>query len=140
MVFVALTLFFGCSKPTIDEKEAKEILHDFYTNKEPELNIDYDLLRAGKPIVPYLIVEIQKKNMPRRRYAIGALGKIGDRRAVPALIKILEDRSELDYFRGDALEAIWHIEKNVGEEFAEKHSGESVYIDRVIQLLRENKI
>lgn len=130
----------GCSKTEIDEKEAQEVLHEFYTNKEPEPIVDQPLLSAGKAIVPYLMIEIQKKDMTMRGYAILALGKIGDRRALPVLMKILEDRSELVYFRSDALRAIWHIDRKLGEEYANKYTGESREIDRTIELLRAGKI
>jgi len=124
----------------MDKKEAQKVLNSFYTDKVPESINDRHLLRAGKAIVPYLVEEIQKKDMPKRRYAIGALGKIGDRRALPVLVKILGDRSELEYFRSDALRAIWHIDKKQGEELAKKYAGESIDIDTASQLLREGKI
>ena len=140
LISMSLTPMYGCSKSTMSEKEAQKVLNSFYTDKVPESINDRHLLRAGKGIVPYLVEEIQKRDMPKRRYAIGALGKIADRRALPVLVKILEDRSELEYFRGDTLEAIWRIDKKMGGELAKKYSGESIYIDTVIQLLREGKI
>ena len=140
LIPLILTIVLGCLESTMDEKEARKVLHDFYNNKEPEAISDYDLVKAGKPIVPYLIVEIQKKDMPRRRYAIGALGKIGDKRALPLLIKILEDRSELIHFRADALESIWHIDRQLGEEYARRYQGESKEIKRTIELLQKGII
>jgi hypothetical protein len=130
----------GCLQTTMDEEEARKVLNEFYMLNEPEPLNDLPLLKAGKAIVPYLSLEIQKKDIPKRRYAIGALGKIGDKRALPSLLKIFEDRTEIWYFRSDAIEAIWHIDKNVGEEYASKHTGESKEIDRTIQLLRQGKI
>jgi hypothetical protein len=132
--------YIGCSKPQMEEKEAQVVLNEFYTNKEPEPIVDQPLLSAGEAIVPYLMVEIQKKDMPRRGYAILALGKIGDRRALPILRKLFEDRSELVYFRDDALRAIWHIDRKLGEEYATKYVGESKEIDRTIELLRKGII
>ena len=140
LVSLLLLIVAGCFKSNINEKEAQKILHDFYNDNVPEPINDRHLLSAGKPIVPYLIVEIQRKDMPKRRYAIGALGKIGDKQALPVLIKILEDNTELYYFRSDAIEAIWHIDKKLGEKYAAKYVGESKEFERTIQLLREGKI
>lgn len=122
------------------EKEAQLILNNFYTDNVPESIADRYLMGAGKQIVPFVLIEIQKKEMPKRRYAIGALGKIGDRSALPVLIKILEDSSEVIYFRDDALRAIWHIDRKLGEKYAAKYLAENKEFERTIQLLREGKI
>lgn len=141
LLFATLLLLqFGCGEAVMDEKQALRVLSEFYEDNVPEPVMDRRLLSAGKGIVPYVIKEIQRKDMPKRRYAISALGKIGDRLALPALVKILEDKSEADLFRGDALTAIWRLDRNLGEQLAKKYSGESPYIDRVIQLLAEGKI
>ncbi len=139
-ISLLLVIVTGCFKSKIDDKEAQKILNDFYTDNVPEPILDRHLVNAGKAIVPYLLVEIQKKDMPKRGYAILALGKIGDKQALPVLLRILEDSSELIYFRDDALRAIWHIDKKLGEEYARKYQGESKEIDRTIELLREGKI
>jgi hypothetical protein len=139
----ALLLFFSafaCSRETMDPAEARRVLNDFYTDRVPEPINDRHLVNAGKPIVPYLLVEIENRDMPKRRYAIGALEKIKDRRALPLLIQILEDRTELSYFREDAFRAIWHIDRKLGEEYAQKSSAESQDMDRIIELLKEGKI
>jgi HEAT repeat protein len=142
--FLLISLFpvviAGCFNSEINDKEAQYILNNFYADNVPEPISDRHLLSAGKAIIPYLIVEIQKKDMQKRRYAIGALEKFGDRRALPVLTKILEDRSEVIYFRDDALRAIWHIDRKLGEEYARKYHGEYREIDRTIELLREGKI
>jgi HEAT repeat protein len=140
IAFVLTLLLLGCFKSKIGEKEAKVIIQEFYADNVPEPIIDRHLLTAGKAIVPYLIVEIQNKDMPKRGYGILALGKIGDRKAVPVLIKIIEDHSELVYFRIDALRAIWHIDRKLGETYAAKFEGENREFDRTIQLLKEEKI
>lgn len=138
---MGLSIFnISCSKAVMDEKEAQTVLNDFYNDNVPESIIDRQLLNAGRAIVPYVITEIQQKDIPRRRYAIGALGKIGDRRALPVLEKLLDDDSEMFYFRHDALIAIWHIDRNLGDELAKKYSGKIDGIDRIIQLLKENKL
>jgi hypothetical protein len=140
MVIMIIVFVFSCSKSRINEKEAQQILHDFYTDRVPEPINDRHLLNAGKGIVPYLIIEIQKKDMPKRGYAILALGKIGDRRALPELTNILKDRSDEIHARSDAIRAIWHIDKKYGEEFARKFYGENHEIDRTIELLRGSNL
>jgi HEAT repeat protein len=141
-VLISFPLIFiiGCAKSKIGDKEAKTILNDFYFDNVPESINDRHLLNAGKAIVPHLIIEIQNKNMPKRGYAILALGKIGDKEAIPILAKILEDRSELIYFRTDSLRAIWHIDQKLGEEYARTYQTENNEINRTIELLREGKI
>jgi HEAT repeat protein len=130
----------GCEKSTMTEIEAQKVLHDFYTFGEPEPYAATPLVKAGRAIVPYLVVEIQNKKMPKRRYAISALEKLGDRRALPVLTEILEDENEEFYVRGDALRAIWHIDKKIAEELSIKYAGKVKDLDRTIQLLRAGKI
>jgi HEAT repeat protein len=139
-VLLFLLLVSGCFRAEIDQKEAQKILNDFYDDNVPEPILDRHLLSAGKAIVPYLLIEIQKRDMPKRGYAILALGKIGDRRALPVLIRILEDRSEIVYFRDDALRAIWHIDRKLGWEYAKKYAGENKEFDRTLELLKEGNM
>jgi len=136
---VLLASILGCSKAPLNGDEARAVLQTFYDDNVPESITDRHLVRAGKPIVPFLIHEIQRKDMPKRRYAIAAIGKIGDQRALPVLIKIFEDRSEQEYFRGDALEAIWRLERNRAEDLANKHRGESVYVDEISDALKKGR-
>jgi hypothetical protein len=141
MIFLlTLLVLTSCYRKPMDQREAQQVLNEFYTNREPESEMDYPLLRAGKAIVPYLTLEVSKRDMPRREYAILALGKIGDRRALTTLINILEDRLESLGARDAALRAIWHIDRGVGEKYAMKHTGEHKEIDRTIQLLREGRM
>lgn len=71
------------------------------------------LILAGPDVIPLVQRELSNPNMPRRRYAIGALGNIGDKSALATLRKIFEDRSEVDYIRCDALEAIAMIDRDM---------------------------
>ena len=122
------------------EEKAQKILHEFYTEIVPEVVIGHQLREVGRPIVPYVLREVQKKDMPRREHAILSLGIINDRRALPILEQILQDKSESDYIRGDALRAIWHMDKELGRTLARDYKGESVYIDKIIGLLSEGKM
>jgi HEAT repeat protein len=130
----------SCEAVVMDQKEAQEVLREFYVDTVPEPFIDRHLLAAGKAIVPQLLIEIQKRDMPRRGYAILALGKIGDTVALPTLVGILQNASESDTIRSDALRAIWRLDQKLGSTLAKKHLGESAHIDRVIRLLEERKL
>lgn len=139
-VLVALAGMLGCSPPTMDEKEAQKVLRDFFNDNVPESIADRHLLKAGKAIVPYLIKEIQKEDMPKRGYALLALGKIGDRRALPVLVYMFEHPVETKVHPGESLRAIWHIDEKLGEELAARYTGSDEYMIRTIQLLREGVI
>lgn len=130
----------GCSPLTMDEKEARKVLNDFYTDNVPESINDRHLLNAGKAIVPYLITEIQKEDMPKRGYAALALGKIGDRRALPVLIRMYENPTLMGIPPGVLLTAIWHIDPKLGEELASKYRGSDKFMNRTIELLRKGII
>ena len=139
ILFLLLVVFTlaGCGKPRLNENDAQKFLNYFYNDKVPEEITDRYLLTAGRGIVPYLIDEVQKRDMPKRGYAIGALGKLGDRRALLVLIKILGDNSEIHYFREDALVSICYLDKSLGEEMIEKYAGQSESFDRQIELLKK---
>ena len=78
------------------------------------------LIRADPGIWPSIIEAIKQKKMYSRRYAIGALGYIGDRGAIKTLQEILNDQSELDYYRGDALLSLFQIDEMLGREEADR--------------------
>ncbi|OPY91536.1 MAG: hypothetical protein A4E72_00096 [Syntrophus sp. PtaU1.Bin208] len=142
---VAMMIFFVfptymCSTRSMTPEEANRILNLFYLDNVPEPINDRHIVDAGRAIVPYLTKEVQRRDMPKRGYAILALGKIGDRRALPVLIQILEDRTELIYFREDALRAIWHIDRQLGEKFAEMLGEENPDSIDIIKLLRNGQI
>lgn len=139
-LLIALLGLIGCSEETMGEKKAQKILNDFYTDNVPESITDRHLLNAGKAIVPYLIVEIQKEDMPKRGYAVLALGKIGDRRALPILIKMYENPTKKGVPPSEILRAIWHIDRKLGEELASKYTGDDEFMNRTIELLRKGLI
>ena len=72
--------------------------------------------------------------MPKRDYAILALGKIKDRRALPVLIQMIEKDTTVN--KGAVLVAIWHIDKKKGEEISSNLRGKDAYLDRTIELLK----
>lgn len=92
----------------------------FYVEADHEPEIDDSLIAEGKRMVPAICEAIHHKDMKHRRYAIGALGYIGDRTALPNLETILNDETEIDYFRGDALRSIYQIDRKLGQRYAAK--------------------
>ena len=89
----------------------------FYAS-DHESELDDPLIEAGKEMTLVICEAIKNKDMKYRRYAIGALGYIGDKRALPTLENILKSKEEIYYFRGDALHAIYQIDKSLGKKYA----------------------
>lgn len=54
------------------------------------------LVRFGRPALDLLIEQLAADDLEARRAAVVALGRIGDTRATPALIKVLEKADERD--------------------------------------------
>lgn len=75
-------------------------------------------------MVPAIIEAIAHKDMKYRRYAIGALGLLKDPRAIEPLTVILKDETEEDYFRGDAVVAIYQIDQEKGTQLAKEYAGQ----------------
>jgi hypothetical protein len=67
------------------------------------------LILAGRGVAPLVLDAISDRNFLRRRYGIAFLGCMGYRPAEGALFVILEDEAEEDYFRADALQALWRL-------------------------------
>lgn len=76
------------------------------------------LIVAGPAVYPLVIDAIQDSEMPKRRYAISFLGNEEVSEALPTLLTILNDESELPYFRGDALVAIYKIDSEQAKMLA----------------------
>lgn len=71
-------------------------------------------------MVPAICKAVTDRKMRMRRYAIGALGHLGDRRAILTLESIYADSTEDALFRGDALEAIFCIDQELGRRYAKQ--------------------
>lgn len=95
----------------------------FYNNEGSESELMDPLIAAGPTMAPSVAEAITHKDMKLRRYAIGALGHLKDPAAIAPLTVILEDKSEADWFRGDAIIAIYQIDSKRGEELAKKFNG-----------------
>jgi len=105
----------------------------FYVgDHEPEL--DDPLIAAGKAMTLTICEAVKNKDMQLRRYAISALGFIGDIRALPTLEHILRSSEEIYYFRGDALHAIYRIDRSLGK----KHASEFGKDHQYLRMLQEN--
>jgi len=88
---------------------------------EPEL--PDPLVKAGPSMVPWILEAIRHRDMKMRRYAISALGLLKDESSIAALRAIVEDESEKDWFRGDALVAIYQLNQDQGTKLAETYKG-----------------
>jgi len=64
-----------------------------------------ELVGIGRPAVQSLITALEDENLGVRLSSVRALGRIGDRQAVPALIKALE----VGYVRESAIDALGEI-------------------------------
>ena len=115
----------------IGGKHFAKAWHTFYDLSDHEPEIDDPLIKRGRPMVPSICNAITHKDMKYRRYAIGALGYIGDERALSALEAILKDGSEIDYFRGDALHSIFLIDRKLGARYARQYQAENEYLTRL---------
>jgi hypothetical protein len=100
-------------------------LEIFYSYNGAEDELMDPLLLAGRKVIPLLIEQIKHQNMPKRRYAILAVGHLGDSSSLPILEKILTDSSENNYFRCDALLAIAMINSKRGYSLAKRYSKET---------------
>jgi|GEM_PF-1026026 len=133
----ALLATFGAHADDIDYrtggKRFAETWHAFYDLSDHVPEIDDPLIAAGRPMVPAICEAIAHQDMKYRRYAIGALGYIGDRKAVPTLVGLLENASEKAYFRSDALLAIYQIDQPLGTRYARQYR----YADKPIAMIAE---
>ncbi len=126
----------ACSTPSGTPAQALEA---FYMNKGPEETLMDPLILAGEPVVPLVIERIKDRQMPRRRYAIGFLGNGSYKQALPVLQTILQDGSELDYIRADALHSIYQIDSALALKYAAAYKTESNDLGQVSQDLILNR-
>jgi len=111
----------------------------FYAEGDHEPDLDDPLIEAGPLMVPAICEAIVHPDMKRRRYAIGALGFIGDRAALPTLEAILKKKSELEYFRGDALQSIYQIDQELGTKYAMEFESENQYLTMIATAIRKKE-
>ena len=126
---LAALLFAAASARADDEgvdyrtggKRFAKVWHAFYDESFHEPEIDDPLIAAGRPMVPAICEAVAHPDMKYRRYAIGALGDIGDRKALPTLVALIENAGEAVYMRNDALLAIYRIDRALGTRYARQY-------------------
>lgn len=115
-------------------------LEKFYSYDGAEDQLMDPLILAGDKVVPLVIEKVKDRNMPKRRYAIAFLGNGSYRQALPILQEILEDKTEKDYFRGDALQSIYRIDEGLGLDLAQQYKSEGGFVGNIANdLLGEKK-
>ncbi len=115
IVFMKYLLF---SKPT-----AEQVMADFFASEWRAEEMNMDPLILNSDIVAPLVIEyVKNKEMELRRYAIGFLGNEKIMDSLPVLRAILADETEKEYFRADALEAIFKIGRQEGLTLAQLHN------------------
>ena len=136
MVMILLVLALACAAPPPAPEPGEywtggarltEVWRQFYRPEVPyEPELDDPLIAAGPKAVSAICEAVQHKDMKYRRYAIGALGHLADKGAISTLVTILEDQTEEEYFRADALQSIYQIDAARGKELAARYgqSGE----------------
>src|SRR5438552_648446 len=110
-------------------RDPRAALDDFYSDAgRAEDQLIDPLVLNGRRVVPLVIEAVKDRCMPRRRYAISFLGSGRYREAVPVLEGILGDSSEIDYFRADALEALFQIDTSRAKAIALGHQSRTDYL------------
>lgn len=116
------------------------VMDDFmYSKERMESQLTVPLKRAGSSILPTVLEAIKKREMPRRRYAIGFIGTERYEPALPVLEDILQDESEIWYFRADALEAIYRIDQGRAIELSQAYVGEQEWLGRFARNIQDGK-
>lgn len=123
-------------------RDPHEALNDFYDAEfVAEGQVADPLIRTQCNAAPLVTQEIRDRNMKLRRYAIGYLGNRRCAVALPALRAIVQASDERSYFRGDALEAIWQIDRTAGMSLAQSHRTRSDYLgQRARVIVSGNKV
>lgn len=111
-----------------------------YGGNRMESQLTIPLKRAGPKILPSVLEAIQDREMPRRRYAISFIGSETYEPALPILQRILEDESEIWYFRADALEAIYLIDQERAFELGPSYIDEPEWLGRFARNIRDRKL
>ncbi len=122
IVTTCLAVFAACSadEPHIGVDPAMA-LDEFYAYDGAEDTLMDPLIVAGTDVVPVILEQIVKTDMVKRRYAIQALGNIGDPSAIPTLEILAESTSEPGYIRCVSTQAVAQIDWDAGRELAQQY-------------------
>ena len=127
LVFVSGYVVYRWLHPT-----PEDVLADFYAGAGRAENMLMDpLILHADRVASLLIREVERPDMPHRRYAIGFLGQAGVREALPLLHRILTNSQEQDYFRADALEAIYSMDRCEGRRLASDYTAATNFLGYV---------
>lgn len=129
LVILLFVLYLSLGCPSIFDAiklrlfaDPEHIINRFYTERDlAEDQLIDSLILAGPKVVPLLECEILNKEIPRRLYAISALGHLGNNNSIPILEHILQDKSEKEAFRASALEAIASIDLRYAQKIASEY-------------------
>ena len=101
---------------------AESVMREFYEGQRGEVWIA-DPLKNHTNLVKWHVIEhVAYKNMRYRIYAMGFLGECNVTEALPVLLTILEDQTEEDAFRGQALESISLLDLTLATALAERYT------------------
>ena len=109
----------------------EEAFREFLQAEAAEDQLTDPLVLAGPRVQPLVSAAIVDPALPRRRYAIGYLGCAGYKPAAPALRAIVLGESEHDYFRADALQALWQLDRAEGRKLASRYVGRPDHLGAV---------
>ena len=131
LVLVSFTSLAGETEYRPGGRKFDRVWQAFYVDADHEPEIAVPLVKAGRPMTLSICEAVAHPDMKRRRYAIDALGRIGDKRALPVLEAILNNRDEIDYFRGDALEAIYRLNPKLAVQYARQYRHDNDYLKMI---------
>jgi hypothetical protein len=135
LVGVGLLLGYWLYPKTTEEKA----FNDFLTTSHKESYIVLPLCSAGEKVVPLVIEKIKNKDLERRRYALTFLGTSDYYQALPVLEKTVEDESEVEIFRGDALESIYLIDESKGLRLAKNYKQTNDFLGTISKEILKKK-
>lgn len=119
-LFAVALIVLGLLVYRVVSLEGKQAIAKFFDSNAAEDQLMDPLILAGREVVEPLLKEVMKKDMPRRRYAILALGNIGDPSVIEPLQKIALDPAEVEHVRCDALAAIALLDESRAQSLAER--------------------
>ncbi len=117
-------------------RTAEDAITRFETGHRPEEALMDPLLLLGPEVIPALGARLQSSyQTPRRRYAVAALGHLGDQAGVPLLMRIAGDDKEDANVRCDAVRALSMLDENQGKAQARQLPQEPACSSRVLREL-----
>ena len=100
-------------------RDPADAMNDFLNGGDRfEDQLTDPVVLAGPRVRPLALSAVADREMKYRRYALAWLGCAYYKPARERLHQILYDESEKDYFRADALEALWRLDRDHGRELA----------------------